>query len=226
VQAVRLRLVGHQRREHRREPDRFAAQVGAHGRAVAGVEDEVDRREDGAQPLREQVLRRHAQRDAGVADLPLRAHEPLRERRLGDEERARDLRRRQAADEAQRQRDLGLGCERRVAAGEHQLEPLVGDRRLLVLGELRRTREQLRLPRQRPVAPDPVDRAVAGGGDDPGAGIRGHAVPRPALRRPDERLLHRVLGEVEVAEDAAEDRDRARPLVAEGAGQLVYETVS
>ena len=138
MEAVRLCLVRHQRREHRRETDRLHAQLAAHRRSVAGVEDEIDRREDGAQPIRKKVLRRHAQRDAGVADLPLRAHEPLRERRLRDEEAARDLRRREAADEAQRQRDLRLGGERRMAAREDQLEPFVGDDSLLVVGELAR----------------------------------------------------------------------------------------
>ena len=148
VEAVRLRLVGHQRREHRREADRFGAQLAAHRRPVAGVEDEVDRREDGAQPIGKKVLRRHAQRDAGVADLPLRAHEPLRERRLRNEEAARDLRRREAADEAQRQRDLRVGGERRMAAREDQLEAFVGDEGLLVVGELLGAGEQLRLARE------------------------------------------------------------------------------
>jgi hypothetical protein len=96
----------------------------------------------------------------------------LRERRLRNDERARDLLRRQAADEAQRQRDLRVGREGRVAAREDQLEALVRDCRLLVVRELRRPCEQLRLPRERLLAPDPVDRAVSRRGDDPGAGVR------------------------------------------------------
>jgi hypothetical protein len=113
-----------------------------------------------------------------------------------------------------------------VAAREDQLEPLVGDRRLLVGRELRRTGEQLRLPRERLLAPDPVDRAVPGRGDDPGAGARRCAVDRPALGRLDECVLNRVLGEVEIAEDAAEDRDAARTLVAVGTDELVYPRFS
>ena len=42
----------------------------------------------------------------------------------------------------------------------------------------------------------------------------------------DEGVLHRVLGEVEVAEDATEDRNRAGPLVAIGASELLYAGVS
>ena len=172
------------------------------------------------------MLGRYAQRDPGVADLPLRAHETLRERRLRDEERTRDLGRLEAADEAQRQRDLRLRRERRVAAGEDQLEPLVGNDGLLVVGELLGSSEQLRLAGQGLLAADPVDRRVPGRRHDPGAGIARRSVTRPAFRCADEGVLHRVLGEVEVTEDAAEDRDRAGPLVAVGAGELVYDATS
>ena len=51
----------------------------------------------------------------------------------------------EAADEAQRERDLRLRRERRVAAGEDQLEPFVGNDSLLVLRELLGTGEQLGL---------------------------------------------------------------------------------
>jgi hypothetical protein len=60
VQPVHLRLVGHQRREQRGEADRLRAQLTAHGRAVAAVEDEVDDGEHGAKPFRQQVVGRHA----------------------------------------------------------------------------------------------------------------------------------------------------------------------
>ena len=48
VEAVRLGLVRHQRREHGGEPDRLSAELAAHRRAVAGVEDEIDRGESHA----------------------------------------------------------------------------------------------------------------------------------------------------------------------------------
>src|SRR3954464_7164792 len=171
------------------------------------------------------MLERDSERDAGVADLPLGPDEALGERRLRDEEGARDLRRLEAADEAQRQRDLGIRRERRMAAGEDQLEPFVGNDSLLVPRELLGTREQLRLAGQRLLAADPVDRRVSSRRDDPGARIARRSVARPALRRADEGVLHRVLGEVEVTEDAAEDRDRAGPLIAVGARELVYADI-
>jgi hypothetical protein len=40
---------------------------------------------------------------------------------------------------------------------------------------------------------------------------------RPALQRDQERVLHRLLGAVEVAEDAGEDRDRLSRLAPEQA---------
>jgi hypothetical protein len=42
-----------------------------------------------------------------------------------------------------------------------------------------------------------------------------HPVTRPALECRRERILHRVLGELEVTEDADEDRDGMSPLLAE-----------
>ena len=166
------------------------------------------------------MVRRHAEGDRRVADLPLRAHEPLRHRRLGDEEGARDLVGLEAAERPQGQREASLERERRVAAREDQAQPLVGNRRLVVhvlvpalrLRQLE-SRQQLRLALQVALAADAIDRAVAGGGDDPRAGIARDAVARPALDRGGEGVLHRVLGEVEITEDAGEDRERAPVLV-------------
>jgi hypothetical protein len=113
-----------------------------------------------------------------------------------------------------------------MAAGEDQLEPFVGNGGLLVLWDLLGACEQLRLAREGPLAADPVDRPIARRRDDPGARVARDAVPGPALGRPDEGVLNRVLGEIEVTEDAAEDRDRAGALVAVGACELLYATVS
>jgi hypothetical protein len=145
----------------------------------------------------------------------------LRHCRFGDEERPSDLGCRQPTEHAQRQRDLRVDRERGVAAGEDEGKPLVGNRAHVVLllyqldGGEPLERRPLRLAAQ------PVDRAVAGGGDDPGAGIRRDAVAGPALRGDRERLLDGVLGEVEVAEPADQDRDRTPELLPEG---LLYSS--
>ena len=205
-------------------PSRIASSQSdvAHGllaarRGVPLVEDEVEHGEHRAKALGQHVIRRHAEGDAGVAHLSLRAHESLRHRGLGDEERPRDLRRRQACDLAQRQRHPCLGSECRVAAGEDECEPVVGDRaHVVLLGRKRlQAREQLGLAGERLLTAEPVDRPVPGCGDDPGAGVRRRPVAGPALERGRERVLHRVLGAVEIAEDAGEDGDGTAPFLPE-----------
>jgi hypothetical protein len=52
------------------------------------------------------------------------------------------------------------------------------------------------------IAPDPVDRAVASGRDEPRAGAGGSTFARPPLCRDRERVLSGFLGEVEVAKKA------------------------
>ena len=102
-------------------------------RRVPLVEDEVDDPENAREPIGEQLRRRHAKRDPGLADPSLCPDEPLRQSRLGDEECPRDLGRRQPSDLAERQRDLRVERERGMAARECQREPLVGDRVHVVL---------------------------------------------------------------------------------------------
>ncbi len=206
------------------EPDRVLAEVRAHeiragGSRVSLVEHEVQHGEHRAQPLREEVVRRYAERDARGANLPLRTDESLRHRGLGDEEGSSDLAGREPADLAQCQRDTALGGQRRVAAREDEREPLVGDGAHVVLlgGELLQAADELRLLLEDLLAAESVDRAVAGGRDDPGARSARHPVARPALQGGGECVLHCVLGELEVAEDAREDRDGASPFIAEDA---------
>src|SRR5207237_1162004 len=67
-----------------------------------------------------------AQRDPGIGDLPLRAHEALRDRRLRRHEGPCDLGRGETDDAAEGERDLRLPRQRRVAAGEDELEAIVG----------------------------------------------------------------------------------------------------
>ena len=76
--------------------------------------------------------------------------------------------------------------------------------------------EQAGLRRERAIAADAVDRAVARGGHEPRARVGGRAVARPALGGDRERLLRGILGELEVAEEADQRGEDAAPLVAEG----------
>src|SRR5579871_6101922 len=165
------------------------------------------------------MRRRDPERDARVRDLALGAYEALRHRRLGDEERAGDLPGGEAAERAQDQRDLRLEGERRVRAGEEQLEPFVAEGRLLVLvGELVHgvgDLWELAAGLDPAIAPQPVDRAVARRDDQPRGGVLRRAGARPALGRDRERLLGGLLGAVEVAEEADHGGKHPPPLLAE-----------
>ena len=114
-----------------------------------------------------------------------------------------------------------------MAAGEDQLQPLVGKARLLHhvlhgLGHL----QQARLLGEHTVAAQAVDRAVAGRDRQPGARIGRGAVARPALGGGRERLLSGLLGEVEVAEEADQAGENAAPLVAEDLLEQRYLSTS
>ena len=89
------------------------------------VVDEVQNRKDRPESLAEIGLFGHPIRDAGGLDLVLGSNEPLRHRRLAQQERAGHLVHAQAAEQPKGQGDLVLRAERRVAAGEDQSEPIV-----------------------------------------------------------------------------------------------------
>ena len=72
---------------------------------------------------------------------------------------------------------------------------------------------------QRPLAADPVDGRVAGGGHDPAGRVAGHAVAPPAVERRRVGVRHRVLGQTEIAEDAGQIRHRAAELLAVQRGE-------
>jgi len=101
---------------------------------------------------------------------------------IGGQERPGDLGDGQAAEQPQGERHPGLGCQRRVAAGEDQPEPVVVDG----AGQLRGC---VVVDHQgRPVlgvalllAADPVEGAPGRGGGQPAARVGRHPVDRPAL---------------------------------------------
>src|SRR5947209_9267735 len=103
-----------------------------------------------------------------------------------------------------------------MAAGEDQLESFIGENGLVhrVVG-LFADLEQPRLRGQNAFAADPIDRPPPPGGDQPRARRGRDPVARPAFRRDRERLLGGLLGEVEIAEEAAQGSEDITPLVAE-----------
>ena len=96
-QTDRLGFIGHQLHEDAAESDRFAREVGAdeivaRRCGVAFGEDQCDRDEYDVQAVRQLGGGRDAIGGVVVAQLALRPHDPLRHRRLGYQERSRDLR--------------------------------------------------------------------------------------------------------------------------------------
>lgn len=104
-----------------------------------------------------------------------------------------------------------------MTAGEDELESLVGKSGcvhpvLRCLGHL----EQAGLRGQRAIAADAVDGSVARRRHQPGGGVGGASVARPALCGDSEGLLRGLFGEVEVAEEADQRSEDMPPLIAKG----------
>ncbi len=112
--------------------------------------------------------------NAGVANLALGAHQPLRHGRRGHQKRARDLVGLEAAQRAQGQRDLRLRSQRRVAAGEDQAQAVVGNFAGVVIrlfdgADQAAGGVRFEFFLETALAPNAVDGLVAGRLDDPGA---------------------------------------------------------
>ena len=217
-----LRLRRKEAEEQPRQPDRLlaqrrAGQGGVSRRGVALVEDEVDHRGDGGEPRG--PLRRGGglERDVGALDSALGARDPLLHGGLAHQEGAGDLLHREAAHDAQGERDLRRRRQVGVAADEEETEhvvavvaavELLGDRRLAVL-EIRD--HVIGGERALPSPPtDGVDGGVAPDEDQPGGRIAGRAVLRPVLERAEGGLLEGLLGRVEVTEVVEQRADRLR----------------
>src|ERR671923_1430121 len=121
------------------QPDGLSGQlasleIGAGGRAVALVEDQVQHVQYRSQPTGAIRLSRHAERNARGPDALLRAADALGHGRLGNEEGAGDLRSGETTDGPKGQRDLRGGGERRMATQEEEGQGVVVVRRPLVSG--------------------------------------------------------------------------------------------
>ena len=220
-EAPRLGLVGHQLDQDPTQPDGFGTELATdHAvpgrRAVALVEDQVDDRHHRGQAFGEQVVGRDPEGDAGVPDLPLGPHQPLGHGRIGHQEGSGDLLGGQSAQGPEREGHAGFCGQGRMAAREHQAQPVVGDGahatraggRVPALLERRHGRQLLPFLGQALLPAQSVDRLVPGGRGDPGAGVVRDAVRRPPLERHGERFLDGLLGQVEVAQDPDEGGDR------------------
>ncbi len=107
-----------------------------------------------------------------------------------------------------------------MAAGEDQPQPVVGDVVVFGVAELLGS---VRLIRDFAAAfAQAIDRFESPGRNEPGARIRRGAVDRPALDRGRERVLERLLGEIEIAEEADQSGENAAGLGAVDRLDRVY----
>src|SRR5215472_1210400 len=229
-EAGRLGLLGQQLSQGASEPDGLLAQRGpdellSRRRPVARREHQVDDPEDGSQPARERVGWRHPERDARLPDLAPGPDQALGHGRLGREECRCDLRRGQPTHRAQGERDPHARLQRRMTAQEDQGELVVGDRPLqrgpaplsmLTVGR------PLLLGALRP-SPPPAQRAAPRGPDQPGPGVRRHSGALPLEQGCRARLLHGVLGHLDVADEARDGRHRAPPVGPEHCVEMVAQ---
>ncbi len=191
-EAVHFGLAGREAGQDAGQAERLVAQrrpepVVAGGGRVALVEDQVDDREHGRQSGGAIDAARDLERDTGFGERPLGPHDPLRDGRLRDEEGAGDLVRRQAAEEAERERDTRFRGQDRVAGDEDEPQQVVADvvigidpdpverrvavrRGVVVLG-LEGVRDGRVLHVEPLGAPELVDRPVLGRGHEPGARV-------------------------------------------------------
>jgi hypothetical protein len=112
-----------------------------------------------------------------------------------------------------------------VAAGEDEAKPVVlhgallfGRAEIVVAG-----REHGHLAEQFPstrLAAQAVDGGVAGGRRDPASRVGRQAVGRPLAQGDGERLLHRILGDVDVTEHTDQGGQRSTGLLAEDPADL------
>ena len=107
--------------------ERRSHPVVAGGRRVALVEDEVDHLEHRRQAGGALGPARDLEGDARLGEGPLGPDDALGDRRLRHQEGARDLLGRQAAEQAQRERDARLGREHRMAGREDEAQQVVAD---------------------------------------------------------------------------------------------------
>ncbi len=128
----------------------------------------------------------------------------------------RDLGRGEPAEQPERQRHLGGGAEGRVAAGEDEPQPVIPHRALLLLFFVGVQQRGLRvLAVAGRLAAQPVDGPVARGGDDPSDRTWRQPSRRPPPGRLGERVLDRVLGDVDGPDEAGQDGYRAAVHIAE-----------
>lgn len=188
-------------------------------RRISLVEDEVDHFQDGGDPRGELTPPRDFEWRTRLCQRPLRPDDPLRDGRLRDEKRPRNLVCRQSPKEAQSEGRAHFGGKYRMAGDEDQPEKIVPDMVVRTLFDLAHglllflfdvPADLAMLPIQHCVAAKEVDGAMLRGSHQPGPRIVGDPGLRPPLERGDEGVLREVLGDADVPHDARQRGNELR----------------
>ena len=180
-------------------------------------EGEVDRAEHRRQAGRPFGPIRYAQPDAGVADLPLRPHDPLSDGGLGQQQQPRDGRHGQPAHHAQGECYPRCRVQRRVAAREQQRQLVVsGDGAAVRLGSGPLARGLALLPGAGALPAQVVGRAAPRDCDYPAAGIGRKALMGPLRHGRRARLLRAILRQRQVTREPGHRCRRGPPRGAQG----------
>ena len=189
-------------------------EIGAHHRVAAGrgvpfVEDEIEDAQHRVETGGDVPRLRHDVGDPRRLDLPLGAHQPLGHRRGRHQEGAGDFVGLEAAQRAQGQHDLRFEGQRRVAAGEDQPEPFVREVVGLGLGPGHRAQQRRigvgsDLVGETGPPPQPIERLMPGGLDQPGAREFGDPGNGPLFDGGRKGFLRNLFGQVEVTQVADE----------------------
>jgi hypothetical protein len=235
-QAERLGLLWEQRRDEATEPDPLlgevaAARVGARRIRPAFGEGRVERIEHRRQARRELGALGHLERDAGLPDLPLGAHQALAHRGGRHQERRADAGGVEAEQGLEDQRRADARVDGGMRAGEHQGQAFIREPALRsgggdLLGHLLEMAGGVQggaLPSRC------VDPASPRHGEQPGLGIAGNAPLRPVHQRDREGVGQSVLRPRDVARARRQQRHELavalpRDDLGGGAGGLLHDS--
>ncbi len=220
---MNFRFAGEELPEHAAQAQRLFRECRPHpfitrGRGVAFVENQVDHHEHGLDPATQLVPTRRLKGNVRLGERLLGAGDPLAQRLFRDEKRTRDLRRGEAADQAQRERDASFHRKHGMARGEDETQHVIIDH--LIQRVLQRVSEPLLLPLQlagnlfmlwdeHAAATQRIDRAPFRRRHQPCAGIVRDAFLGPDFEGGHERILRQLLGDADIVSDARNRGDEA-----------------
>jgi len=208
------------------KPQRLVTKARPHpvlagGCRIALVEDQIDDREHRGEARAELFPMRDFEGHAFFAQGPFGADDPLGDGRLRHQESPGDLVGGQPAEEPQGERNACLWRKDRMAGNEDEAQQVVAHRIVHrginiglcgVLLDFELVAELFMLALAQLAAAEEIDGAMLGRGHEPGAGLVRNPYLRPLLKRRNERVLRKLLGEADIAHHPRKAGDEPRLL--------------